>query len=197
MFLKPRFVCGLLEKSLFPVPRSWNTALNTSPKGKSFHELIRASSRLLCFLLNHRIYIFKFMCCMLDGLPISSIKQVKESDRSIFLVLFPKKSRSRSFTLSFQWPSMTPSISREWLQLFLWISSQSVPHYFHPLASEILKSSSTFPSFVFKTSFPRGVSYSQAWYQCSSRYPGSKLEWDPPNGFTCLCPVSCTLPPKL
>ena len=120
MFLKPRFVCGLLEKSLFPVPRSWNTALNTSPKGKSFHELIRASSRLLCFLLNHRIYIFKFMCCMLDGLPISSIKQVKESDRSIFLVLFPKKSRSHLqlhfvFSMTFNDPQhfkgMTPALS--------------------------------------------------------------------------------------
>ena len=110
------------------------------PQRESFHELIRSSSRLLCFLLNHRIYIFKFMCCLLDGLPVFSIKQVKESDRSIFLALFPKKSRSHLqlhcvFAMTSNDPQhfkgMTPA------QLFLWISSQSVPHYFHPLACEI------------------------------------------------------------
>lgn len=93
------------------------------------------------------------MCCLLDGLPISSIKQAKESDRSIFLVLFPKKvpvtlAASLCLFNDLQWPpAFQGNDSSSALSL---ISSQSVPHYFHPLAREILKSSSTFPSFVCK-----------------------------------------------
>lgn len=166
LFPQPKLVCGLLEESSFLATRSWNTALKTSPRRVIPDSWLDPILGFSVFLLNYHIFFFE-VHVLLDGLPVASIRHVKESTGRFSQCFSLRKVHHTglhhfSLASSFQGKGphiwiISSALSMDQVSMFPVIFTSLLSSPAGTWSSTGLKSDSKPSSLACKTSFPCGV----------------------------------------